>query len=89
MTLLRLAGSMLLALGLAALSALSGPPATNHVSSPHQALALELTAPRKGLERALALADVPSPRRVQAAGSSDADAPIIPMAGEFVPEAGQ
>ena len=89
MTLLRLAGSMLLALGLAALSALSAAPATNHVSAPHQSLAVELTAPAKGFERALALADVASPRRVHAANGVASKAPIIPMAGEFVPEAGQ
>ena len=89
MTLLRLAGSMLLALGLAALSALSVVPARHHVSAPHQALAAEPASPAKGFSRTLALADVPSPRHALGTGHLRPETPIIPMAGEFVPEAGQ
>jgi hypothetical protein len=89
MTLLRLAGSMLLALGLAALSALAAPATPNHVPTLNQSLAVEAAAPGARFYRALALAEAQAPRRARAAEGRAAEAATIPLAGEFIPEAGQ
>jgi len=89
MTLLRLAGSMLLALGLAAMSALAAPAAPSHVSTADQSLAVKSVRPAVRFDRSLALAEPRAPRRARAAESRAAEAATIPLAGEFIPEAGQ
>jgi hypothetical protein len=89
MTLLRLAGSMLLALALAALSALSATPAATPVSVPEQALAGQAEVSAARFDERLASIDARTSRPVPAGVGVATPTPIIPSAGEFIPGAGQ
>jgi hypothetical protein len=89
MTLLRLAGSMLLALALAALSALSATPGAPPVSLSAQALAAHDAATATRLDARLASIDARAPRPAPANAGVPTPRPIIPTAGEFIPGAGQ
>jgi hypothetical protein len=89
MTLLRLAGSMLLALALAALSARSARPAATPLSVSEQALAATAAVSAARFDARLASIDARAPRPAPAGVGVATPTPIIPSAGEFIPGAGQ
>jgi hypothetical protein len=89
MSLLRFAGSILLALSLASLSALAAGPRTPASSIPHQGLATDRAASiDASADRALALSPA-AQRRLHRAMLPAPLTPTIPVAGQSVPGAGQ
>jgi hypothetical protein len=89
MTFSNFAGSLLLVLTLASLSALAPATPRPGQSLPYQSVATHAAAAAVTADTRLAMADARVPERVPAATAATGTGATVPNAGQIVPETGQ